>query len=66
MLELTTDEIISKLKNRINNDQLTSINILLKRADLAKFAKSKPSNKENLDSMKLAKHFVSETKINNG
>ena len=68
-LELATDEIISELKSKVNNEQLVSITILLKRADLAKFAKSKPEEPENKESMQLAKHFVTQTKekyINNG
>ena len=66
-LELATDEIISELKSKVNNEQLTSITILLQRADLAKFAKSKPDEDENKESMQLAKHFVAQTKqINNG
>lgn len=67
-LELATEEIISELKSKVNNDQLASITILLKRADLAKFAKSKPKETENKESMQLAKHFVAQTKqkqINN-
>jgi low affinity Fe/Cu permease len=67
-LELATDEIISQLKNKLDNQQLSSINTLLQRADLAKFAKSKPSDDENNESMQLAKDFINETKakINNG
>ena len=68
-LELATEEIISELKSKVNNEQLASITILLKRADLAKFAKSKPEETENKESMQLAKHFVAQTKqkqINNG
>jgi len=68
-LELTTEEIISELKSKVNNEQLASITILLKRADLAKFAKSKPEENENKESMQLAKDFVAQTKqkqINNG
>jgi len=68
-LELATDEIISELKSKVNNEQLASITILLQRADLAKFAKSKPDKNENKESMQLAKHFVGQTKekqINNG
>jgi len=68
-LELATDEIISELKSKVNNEQLASITILLQRADLAKFAKSKPEETENKESMQLAKHFVAQTKqkqINNG
>jgi len=68
-LELATDEIISELKSKVNNEQLASITILLQRADLAKFAKSKPDEDENKESMQLAKHFVRQTKekqVNNG
>ncbi|MDB0027295.1 hypothetical protein N9D80_01910 [Flavobacteriales bacterium] len=68
-LELATEEIISELKSKVNNEQLARITILLKRADLAKFAKSKPEETENKESMQLAKHFVAQTKqkqINNG
>jgi len=68
-LELATEEIISELKSKVNNEQLASITIILQRADLAKFAKSKPEETENKESMQLAKHFVAQTKqkqINNG
>ncbi len=67
-LELATDEIISQLKHKVDNQQLSSITILLQRADLAKFAKSKPTGDENQESMQLAKDFIHETKanINNG
>ena len=61
-LELATDEIISELKSKVNNEQLASITILLRRADLAKFAKSKPDEDENKESMVLAKNFVGQTK----
>jgi hypothetical protein len=61
-LELATDEIISELKSKVNNEQLESITILLQRADLAKFAKSEPADDENKESMQLAKHFVEQTK----
>jgi low affinity Fe/Cu permease len=61
-LELATDEIINELKSKVNNEQLTSITILLQRADLAKFAKIKPNEDENKESMQLAKHFIGQTK----
>ena len=61
-LELTTDEIISELRNKVDNERLASITILLQRADLAKFAKSKPDENDNKESMQLAKHFVGKTK----
>ncbi len=67
-LELTTDEIISELKTKVDNEQLANITILLQRADLAKFAKSKPDENENKESMQLAKNFIQKTKenVNNG
>jgi low affinity Fe/Cu permease len=68
-LELATDEIISELKDKVDNEQLANITILLQRADLAKFAKIKPGENENKESMQLAKHFVGKTKqrtVNNG
>jgi len=61
-LELATEEIISELKSKVNNEQLASITIILQRADLAKFAKSKPIESENTESMLLAKNFVNNTK----
>ena len=61
-LELTTDEILINLKEKLNTEQLTNLKILLQRADLAKFAKSKPDENENKESMQLAKHFVGKTK----
>jgi low affinity Fe/Cu permease len=68
-LELTTDEIIDELKSKLNQEQIQNLKTLLQRADLAKFAKSKPDENENKESMQLAKHFVSQTKqkqIKNG
>ena len=61
-LELTTDEIIDSLKNNTDNQQLINLKLLLQRADLAKFAKSKPIDTENKESMSLSKQFVNLTK----
>ena len=61
-LELATDEILKELKSRLNAEQLANIRTLLQRADLAKFAKSKPNDSENEESMTLAKQFVNNTK----
>ena len=61
-LELATDEILKELEIRLNAEQLANIRTLLQRADLAKFAKSKPNNSENEESMTLAKQFVNNTK----
>jgi len=61
-LELTTDEIIDELKSKLNQEQIQNLKTLLQRADLAKFAKSKPIESENTESMLLAKNFVNKTK----
>jgi len=63
-LELTTDEIINELKSKLKKEQIQNLETLLQRADLAKFAKSKPIESENTESMLLAKNFVKNTKQN--
>jgi len=62
-LELTTSEIIEELKSKLSSEQLDNLTTLLQRADLAKFAKSKPIDTENTESMILAKNFVNNTKV---
>ena len=62
-LEATTDEIMTSLKNQLTDELNIDLRNVLQTADLAKFAKSKPSDKENIDSMILAKKFVNQTKI---
>ena len=64
-LELTTEEILSKLKNQINTDLLNKLRIILQRSDLAKFAKSKPIKEENIESLEIANYFIISTKENN-
>ena len=61
-LELTTDEIIDELKSKLKQEQIQNLKTLLQRADLAKFAKSKPIESENTESMLLARNFVNNTK----
>ena len=61
-LELTTDEIVKNLEDKISTEQIKAVTLVLERADLAKFAKSKPIDIENTESMKLAKDFVFSTK----
>tara|TARA_B100001059_G_C17659974_1_gene488955 strand:- start:56 stop:910 length:855 start_codon:yes stop_codon:yes gene_type:complete len=61
-LELTTEEIIDELKSKLKQEQIQNLKTLLERADLAKFAKSKPTENENKESMHLAKSFVNNTK----
>ena len=61
-LELTTDEILLNIKNTISREEYVELQQVLERADLAKFAKSKPNEEENKQSMELAKRFVDKTK----
>ena len=61
-LELTTDEILRELKSIVSNEVSNNLKTILQRADLAKFAKSKPIDNENTESMRLAKQFVQSTK----
>lgn len=61
-LELTTDEIIQEIKNKIQQENVDHLQTILQRADLAKFAKSIPTKEENNESMELAKDFVINTK----
>jgi len=61
-LEMTTDEILSEIKDNISSNNSQELRTVLQRADLAKFAKSKPNENENKESMLLAKQFVDQTK----
>jgi len=61
-LEITTWEIITLLKDKIEEKELNKLTIILERADLAKFAKNKPSKEKNIESIELAKTFVNATK----
>jgi hypothetical protein len=63
-LEETTDEILSGLqKLRFPSDMLVRIETLLRRADLAKFAKQRPAVTEHEDSMAAVYDVVDRTKI---
>ena len=61
-LELTTDEILIEIKDKIAIDNHNELRKTLQRADLAKFAKSKPNENENKESMQLARRFINQTK----
>ena len=61
-LELTTDEILIDIKDKISIENHNELRRTLQRADLAKFAKSKPNENENKESMQLARKFVDQTK----
>ena len=61
-LELTTDEILIDIKDKISIENYNELRRTLQRADLAKFAKSKPNENENKESMQLARKFVDQTK----
>lgn len=62
-MESTTDEIREELF--LENSLKNKVCEILEQADLAKFAKFKPLNDENLRMMKLAKDFVKHTKPKN-
>jgi|TARA_B110000240_G_C13499395_1_gene453169 hypothetical protein len=62
-LELTTEEIIYKISKNISSESTKELRTLLSRSDLAKFAKSKPIDVENNESMLLAKKLVDQTKV---
>ena len=62
-LELPTYDILESLKNdKIKKEEKKMIKIVLQRADLAKYAKGKPIDIENEESMKLSIDFVNKTK----
>jgi len=62
-LELTTEEIMNKISKNISSESTKELRTLLLRSDLAKFAKSKPIDVENNESMLLAKKLVDQTKV---
>lgn len=62
-LESITDEIIRDLKNTpVPEKQLDKLAPFLQMADLAKFAKFRPTESENLENMEVAREFVKETR----
>ena len=63
-LELTKYEILENLNSKVNKKQLINIDKLLDRADLVKYAKSKPLSEENIESINIAKDIIETTKEN--
>jgi len=62
-LELPTFDILQNLKNKgIAKEDLESLATILQRADLAKFAKNKPIDVENKQSMEQSVIFVNNSK----
>ena len=62
-MESVTHSILAQLASRdLPPAQLTAMQHLLEQADLAKFAKFRPSSEENLDAMEKARDFVKSTK----
>ena len=58
-LELTTDELLNKVKMHKEMQQYyTILSVILTTADLAKFAKSQPLPQEHFDAMENARKFV--------
>ena len=63
-LELPTSDILNKIHEKdIHKNEINNLQRVLERADLAKFAKNKPEDKENQESIDLAVLFVENTKI---
>ena len=63
-LELPTNDIIKELNRlSVKSEVIKKINNLLKRSDLAKFAKNKPTDLENTESINIAIGIIEETKI---
>ena len=62
-LELPTfDILISLTKKGLAKEDLQTLTTILQRADLAKYAKSKPIDSENKESMNLSVSFLKNTK----
>ena len=62
-LELPTYDILQSLRNKgMQSEDLHTLTTILQRADLAKYAKSKPTNSENDESMNQSVGFVKNTK----
>jgi hypothetical protein len=62
-LELTTNEILEYIKNHISVEIFNELKKILEISDLAKFAKSKPTDNENIECIKLSVKFVNQTKL---
>jgi hypothetical protein len=63
-MESVTDEILRDLRpHDVADKQLRALSELLQMADLAKFAKSQPSEKDNLQAMETAREYVRATKL---
>ena len=62
-LELPTYDILQSLRNKgMQSEDLHTLTTILQRADLAKYAKSKPTDAENDESMSQSVGFVRNTK----
>ena len=62
-LELPTYDILQSLRNKgIQSENLHTLTTILQRADLAKYAKNKPTDSENDESMSQSVGFVRNTK----
>ena len=62
-LELTTYEILDRIKNNISIEIFNELKKVLEVSDLAKFAKSRPTDDENIECIKLSIKFVNQTKF---
>jgi len=62
-LELTTNEILEYIKNHISVEIFNELKKILEMSDLAKFAKSKPTDHDNIECINLSVKFVNQTKL---
>ena len=62
-LELTTNEILEYIKNHISVEIFNELKKILEMSDLAKFAKNKPTDHENIECINLSIKFVNQTKL---
>lgn len=61
-LESTTESILSSIGSKLKSEsQQQRLRAMLQMAELAKFAKFTPTERENLDNMNLAREFVKQT-----
>ena len=57
------NEILEYIKNHISVEIFNELKKILEISDLAKFAKSKPTDNENIECIKLSVKFVNQTKL---
>ena len=63
-LELPTCDILKIIeKKNVSKNDVDNLRLILERADLAKFAKSKPTKDQHVESIELSILFITNTKL---